>query len=512
MAVRDRVEQFRNLLRQALHDLFDQSQPIGRLALVQVLMLSGDTLVTISLAGSLFFSLSPDAAKSKVLLYLLLTLAPFAIVSPLLGPLIDRSRGARRLMVVFSAVGRATLCPLMATHLHSLLLFPLAFLILVLSKLYLVTRGALVPELAAMNAPPATAPGRAEREVDATATEFGYGEVVGWTPQSPVHEWDEDDPAGGPGVGGPAVGGPALGTPGVGGPPPPAPVRPGYAALNARLTLLGTLAGFVASIPGIIILKTAGAAGVLVFDAFVFAGAALAGFRLPIPRMSRRRAGPPSDGRPVAASRETRTAPVDRDLAVLQPKAHPEVLLGLSANSLLRGLAGFLIFLLAFGLRRLHAPLWWYGLALGGSGAGALVGLLLVPRLRRRLIEQQILLGALVLSALAAALAAWWGTLLAQAFLAFMVGVAGSLGQPSFDALAQRLVPLEAQGRAFARFATRQQLVWVLGALIPVAVTIPLPTGDAMMAVAAAVGAVIYASGRRALRTRALPKGHETTD
>ena len=168
--------------------------------------------------------------------------------------------------------------------------------------------------------------------------------------------------------------------------------------------------------------------------------------------------------------------------------------------------------LLAFGLRRLHAPLWWYGLALGGSGAGALVGLLLVPRLRRRLIEQQILLGALAFSAVAAALAAWWGTLLAQAFLAFMVGVAGSLGQPSFDALAQRLVPLEAQGRAFARFATRQQLVWVLGALIPVAITIPLATGDAMMAVAAAAGAVIYWAGRRALRFRALPKGHEPAD
>ena len=97
-------------------------------------MLGGDTLVTISLAGSLFFSISPDAADHKVLLYLLFTLAPFAIVSPLLGPLIDRSRGARRAMVVSSAVGRAVLCPLMAMHIHSLLLFPLAFLVLVCSE------------------------------------------------------------------------------------------------------------------------------------------------------------------------------------------------------------------------------------------------------------------------------------------------------------------------------------------------------------------------------------------
>ncbi len=492
MALGDRVKQLRALAGQALADLFDQRQPFGRLALVQVLMLAGDTLVTISLAGSLFFSLSPNAAKSKVLLYLLLTLAPFAIVSPLLGPLIDRSRGARRLMVVFSALGRATLCPFMARDIHSLLLFPEAFLILVLSKLYLVTRGALVPEMAALTEA-RSRPGP-EAEVDDTVIGFGHGEVVGWTPQP--------DPAAFRPVGDDDPGDTQPGAPG----PVAPPARAGYAALNARLTLLGTVAGFIASIPGVIILKTAGAPGVLIFGTFVFGAAAAAGLRLPVPPLVR--------GRRSGAARATvRTAGAhpaenDPDLAALQPLAHPEVMLGLSANSLLRGLAGFLVFLLAFGLRRLHAPLWWYGLALGASGVGALVGLVLVPRLRRRFAEQQILLGALVLSAVAAVLAAWWGTLLAQAFLAFMVGVAGALGQPSFDSLAQRLVPLEAQGRAFARFATRQQLVWVLGALVPVAVAIPLVTGDVLMAIAAAAGAVAYAAARQALRHRALPRGH----
>ena len=134
-----KVEQFKDMAKQARKDLFDQTNPIGRLSLVQCAMLGGDTMVTISLAGSLFFSISPDAADHKVLLYLLFTLLPFAIVSPLIGPLIDRSRGARRAMVVSSAIGRAVLCPLMAMHIHSLLLFPLAFLVLVCSKLYLVT-------------------------------------------------------------------------------------------------------------------------------------------------------------------------------------------------------------------------------------------------------------------------------------------------------------------------------------------------------------------------------------
>ena len=146
-----RIEQFKDMARQAQKDLFDQAHPIGRLSLVQCAMLGGGTAVTISLAGSLFFSISPSAADHKILLYLLFTIAPFAVVSPLLGPLIDRSRGARRLMVVASAVGQVVLCPLMATHLHSLLLFPLAFFVLVCQKLYLVTKGALVPEMAALS-------------------------------------------------------------------------------------------------------------------------------------------------------------------------------------------------------------------------------------------------------------------------------------------------------------------------------------------------------------------------
>ena len=48
-------------------------------------------------------------------------------------------------MVIFSAVGRAICCLFMAFWAHSLLLFPVAFFTLVFSKLYLVTRAALVP-------------------------------------------------------------------------------------------------------------------------------------------------------------------------------------------------------------------------------------------------------------------------------------------------------------------------------------------------------------------------------
>src|SRR5258708_23148126 len=88
-----------------------------------------------------------------MLLLLFVGLRPFAIGSPLRGCVLDRRGGARLAMVVSLAVGRAVLCPLMAMHIHGLLLFPLAFLVLVCSKLYLVTKGALVPEMAALSGP-----------------------------------------------------------------------------------------------------------------------------------------------------------------------------------------------------------------------------------------------------------------------------------------------------------------------------------------------------------------------
>jgi len=177
------------------------------------------------------------------------------------------------------------------------------------------------------------------------------------------------------------------------------------------------------------------------------------------------------------------------------------VLLGLSAMSIIRGLQGFQIFLLAFGLRRLKVGLYIYGLALSASGAGAIVGLVLLGRLRHRMTEQQLLLSSLWLIAVSSAGVAVWGTLAGQVLLAFVVGMAGALAQPSFDAMTQRYIPQSAQGRAFARFATRQQLIWVLGSLIPVVIAFTLPQGDTLMAVLAGIGGLTYVTGRRALRS-----------
>jgi predicted MFS family arabinose efflux permease len=237
-----------------------------------------------------------------------------------------------------------------------------------------------------------------------------------------------------------------------------------------------------------------------VFDSLVFAAAAVAGWRLP------------SFGGPAAGVQEFTSRRVQQDdlgqrrgdnrnpdLVRLQPVAHPEVLLGLSAMSIIRGLQGFQIFLLAFGLRRLKVGLYFYGLALTASGVGAMVGLALVGRLRGKMTEQQLLLLAMWIIAVSSTGIAIWGVLYAQVLLAFIIGLAGALAQPSFDAMTQRFIPPAAQGRAFARFATRQQLVWVIGSIIPVVIKFSLPQGDAVMAVVAGLAGLFYVSGRRAL-------------
>ena len=106
---------------------FDLSARLGPLRRVHALSTAGDAFTTVALAGSLFFSISPEAAKGKVILYLLLTMAPFGVVAPLLGPLFDRRRSSRRQLVAISLLARAVISLLMASNLHSLLLFPLAF-------------------------------------------------------------------------------------------------------------------------------------------------------------------------------------------------------------------------------------------------------------------------------------------------------------------------------------------------------------------------------------------------
>jgi len=126
---------------------FPGLSPFRRLARTHALMTLGDVSMYGALAGSVLFSLSPDAQRSKVLLYLLVTVAPFAVVAPLIGPAIDRMPGGRRMIVVVTALVRAAAYIGLAFHTDDLLLYPLVFVALVMQKTYAVSRSAIVPEI-----------------------------------------------------------------------------------------------------------------------------------------------------------------------------------------------------------------------------------------------------------------------------------------------------------------------------------------------------------------------------
>jgi hypothetical protein len=108
---------------------------------------AGDTLVALGLAGTIFFSVPAGEARSRVALYLLVTMLPFVLLAPVVGPVLDHFRHGRRYALAVTMLGRAFLAYLISEHLTGFLLFPAAFGQLVLSRAYGVARSAAVPRL-----------------------------------------------------------------------------------------------------------------------------------------------------------------------------------------------------------------------------------------------------------------------------------------------------------------------------------------------------------------------------
>ncbi len=128
----------------------DGADESGLTALVwnQVLSYGTDAMITVALAGTVFFGASAHAQRGNVLLYLLITMAPFAVVAPVIGPALDRLQHGRRWTMAGTAIGRCILALVMAGHPTELLvLYPCALGSLVLSKAYGVVRAAAAPRL-----------------------------------------------------------------------------------------------------------------------------------------------------------------------------------------------------------------------------------------------------------------------------------------------------------------------------------------------------------------------------
>jgi MFS family permease len=135
--------------RRATHAEGAGDSGLFRLIELHAFNAAGDTAVAVSLAGTLFFQAPTGEARDQVALFLGLTMLPFAIVAPLIGPFLDRFSHGRRWAIGATMALRAFLCWVLAGAVltESFALFPAALGCLVASKAYGVTRASAVPRL-----------------------------------------------------------------------------------------------------------------------------------------------------------------------------------------------------------------------------------------------------------------------------------------------------------------------------------------------------------------------------
>ncbi len=375
-----------------------------RLAITHAAMMGGDAAMLVALADSLFLSIDPSAARGRVLLFLIISFAPFLVIAPLIGPVIDRAAGGRRAVIQLIAAARIGLAVLMAMFIDNLALFPLVLVALVLQKAYLVSKQALVPSVV-----------RTEAEL---------------------------------------------------------------VEANSKLGVIAGLTGVVAIVPAALLqLTPLRGGGTLVYSGLIFAVALVSASRLP--------------AEVVAAKPEQ---------AVERRQLHSRRLrLAAAAMVMLRAGTGFLFFHLAFWLRTQPGGTLWFVVAVGLSAFATMVGNFLAPAIARRLREEQMLVGALGLSAVSGIIAAVLGGPAAGAFLAAMLNLAGAVGRLAFESIVQRDAPEANRGRAFAKFETHFQFAWAVAGLIPVIVVIPGAIGFLVVGLVSAAALVNYVMGSRSM-------------
>jgi MFS family permease len=129
------------------------AQGAGRTGLSTLIELTaaagaGDAFVIVSLAGTIFFNTSVDQARGKVVLFLVVTMAPFAVLAPFIGPALDRVQQGRKYLLAGTLLARGLLCFAMSAAVSNpITLLPAAFGVLVLQKAFGVVRASVAPRL-----------------------------------------------------------------------------------------------------------------------------------------------------------------------------------------------------------------------------------------------------------------------------------------------------------------------------------------------------------------------------
>lgn len=136
-------------IRKATHAHGAGESGLGKLIELHAVNGAGDVMITVALASTVFFSVPTDEARGRVALYLAVTMAPFILLAPVVGPLLDRIPHGRRAAMAGAMLARALLALTMsgAVATGGLELYPAALGVLVASKAYGVVRSAVVPRL-----------------------------------------------------------------------------------------------------------------------------------------------------------------------------------------------------------------------------------------------------------------------------------------------------------------------------------------------------------------------------
>ncbi|MFJ3672064.1 MFS transporter [Streptomyces sp. NPDC090106] len=136
-------------IRKATHAHGAGESGLGKLIELHGVNGAGDVMITVSLASTVFFSVPTDEARGRVALYLAITMAPFTVLAPVIGPLLDRLPHGRRAAMAGAMLARALLALVLsgAVITGSLEMYPAALGVLVASKAYGVVRSAVVPRL-----------------------------------------------------------------------------------------------------------------------------------------------------------------------------------------------------------------------------------------------------------------------------------------------------------------------------------------------------------------------------
>ncbi|MGW1781583.1 MFS transporter [Streptomyces sp. NPDC002143] len=136
-------------IRKATHAHGAGESGLGKLIELHGVNGAGDVMITVALASTVFFSVPTDEARGRVALYLAITMAPFTVLAPVIGPLLDRLPHGRRAAMAGSMLARALLALILsgAVATGSIELYPAALGVLVASKAYGVVRSAVVPRL-----------------------------------------------------------------------------------------------------------------------------------------------------------------------------------------------------------------------------------------------------------------------------------------------------------------------------------------------------------------------------